>query len=107
MARLPGDPRLPQLNSPNYDDNLRWQLDRILRQAFLQVNLLTEGRVDAVTNAYTAAPTTGEHSQGDFVRNSSPSEQGSSGSKYIVQGWLCVASGEPGTWVESRCLTGN
>lgn len=72
-----------------------------------QVNRLTEGQVAAVHNAATAAPTTGRYAQGDFIRNSTPTEQGAAGSKYVVAGWLCVSGGEPGTWVACRYLTGN
>lgn len=72
-----------------------------------QVNSLTEGRISAVTNATTAAPTTGSYKQGDFVRNSTPTEAGSAGSKYVLLGWVCVSSGSPGTWKEARVLTGN
>ena len=54
----------------------------------------------------TSAPTTGLWSQGDFVWNTTPSELGAGGSKYVILGWSCVAAGEPGTWVESRALTG-
>ena len=55
----------------------------------------------------TAAPTSGTWAQSNFVRNSAPSEIGTGGSKYVVIGWSCIASGTPGTWVACRCLTGN
>lgn len=55
----------------------------------------------------TAAPTTGTWKAGDFVKNSSPSEAGAGGSKYIIFGWSCTVSGSPGTWLEVRTLTGN
>lgn len=79
----------------------------VFRAIEKQVNLLTEGRVKAVHNAYTAAPTTGKHNQGDFVRNLSPSELGSASSKYVIIGWICTVAGEPGTWLQCRVLTGN
>src|SRR5690606_32929599 len=72
-----------------------------------QLNGLSEGRIAASTFATTAAPTAGAWQQGDFIRNSEPEEAGSDTAKYVITGWLCVASGEPGTWVETRCLTGN
>lgn len=71
------------------------------------LNLLTEGRLSATNNATTAAPTTGAHAQGDYVRNSQPTEAGTAGSKYVVLGWVCVVGGTPGTWVQCRALTGN
>ena len=82
-------------------------LERELREHATQVNMLSEGRLRAYYQARTAAPTTGDHAQGDFVRNSEPSELGSASSKYVIFGWICVSSGTPGTWVEMRFLTGN
>lgn len=82
-------------------------MQRELREHALQVNMLSEGRISAANNASTAAPTTNQHAQGDFVRNSAPVEAGAASSKYVVFGWVCVASGTPGTWVQCRFLTGN
>ena len=82
-------------------------LTRELREHASQVNLLAEGRLSAVHNASTAPPTAGSFQAGDFVRNSAPAELGSTGTKYVVEGWLCIASGAPGTWVQKRFLTGN
>jgi len=98
MSRLNNSPRVG-INDPI--------LQRELREHAIQVNNLTEGRITAVTNATTAAPTTGPHAQGDFVRNSTPVELGSASSKYVIFGWVCVASGTPGTWQQCRFLTGN
>ena len=82
-------------------------MQRELREHALQVNMLSEGRISATNNASTAAPTTGSYAQGDFVRNSAPSELGSASSKYVIFGWLCVSSGTPGTFMQCRFLTGN
>jgi hypothetical protein len=98
MSRLNNSPRVG-INDPI--------LQRELRDHAIQVNNLTEGRITAVTNATTAAPTTGPHAQGDFLRNSAPTELGSASSKYVIFGWVCVASGTPGTWLQCRYLTGN
>jgi len=57
--------------------------------------------------AGTAPPTTGTYNTGDIIYNTTPSELGSAGSKYVVLGWMCVAGGSPGTWVEMRAYTGN
>lgn len=78
-----------------------------LRDHAAKVNLLADGRLAAIDNAQPAAPTSGDHAQGDFVRNRAPTEAGIVGAKYVVFGWLCVASGSPGTWVDCRFLTGN
>ena len=98
MSRLNTTPRVG-VNDP--------VLQRELREHATQVNNLTEGRIACVTNATTAAPTYGPHQQGDYVRNSAPAELGSASSKYVILGWVCVASGTPGTWVQCRSLTGN
>ena len=97
MSRLNTTPRVG-INDP--------VLQREFREHAIQVNNLTEGRIAAVTNATTAAPTSGPNQQGDFVRNSAPVELGSASSKYVILGWVCVASGTPGTWVQCRVLTG-
>lgn len=61
------------------------------------------------TNAkyITSAPTFGTWNQGDYVPNLLPKELGATGNKYVVQGWRCVATGSPGSWVEVRTFTGN
>lgn len=99
--RLPTEARLP-LDLPG----LVRQLTTLWAQMAQQVNGVSEGSV-SVTNAATAAPTTGVWTRGDFLRNSEPEELGVASSMYVVTGWLCVASGEPGTWTECRSLTGN
>jgi len=55
----------------------------------------------------TAAPAAGIWAAGDRLFNSAPEELGTEGSKYVLDGWTCVASGEPGTWLPVRVLTGN
>ena len=80
--------------------------DNLQRMA-QKVNGLAAGRLVAVDFTATSAPTTGTHAQGDFVRNSAPTEAGVALAKYVITGWLCVAAGTPGTWVEVRALTGN
>jgi hypothetical protein len=87
--------------------NADQSLVKELREHATLINLISEGRLAGTNNATTAAPTTGMHAQGDFVRNSEPVEAGSPGSAYVALGWVCVAGGEPGTWLECRVLTGN
>lgn len=43
---------------------------------------------------------------GDYIKNATPMELGGAGSMYIVQGFICIAAGNPGTWREVRVLTG-
>lgn len=82
-------------------------LERVLREHALLINATAEGRISAAYNALTTAPTGAMWAQGDFVRNSQPTELGTSPNKYVVFGWLCVAGGTPGTWVQCRFMTGN
>lgn len=104
--RIQSNPYLPQEGAPA---PLVRQLDSLFRSIATQLNQLTEGQVVAVTNAATAAPTGSavNYAVGDFILNSTPSELGTAGSKYIIHGWRCVASGAPGTWLQCRFLTGN
>jgi hypothetical protein len=46
---------------------------------------------NAVIGQYTAAPTTGTWTRGTVIYNSTPSSAG-------FVGWVCTASGTPGTW---------
>lgn len=85
------DPRLP----PGYTARV-YELFREHAQA-----------INALRNEAAAAPTTGTWKQGDFVWNTAPAEAGSASSKYVVIGWVCTVSGTPGTWLDSRTLTGN
>lgn len=107
--RLSTDFRLPQKAelSVAWLDLQRRQLAMALRDIAQQLNSTSEGRIAAASNAATAAPTTGTYAQGDFIRNSTPTELGAGGSKYVITGFLCVAGGTPGTWVQMRSLTGN
>jgi hypothetical protein len=82
-------------------------LERELREHATLLNLITDGRLSGTNNATTAAPTTGSHARGDFVRNSQPSEAGAAASKYVILGWICTVGGTPGTWLPCRVLTGN
>lgn len=101
--RVSQDPRLPTVSNVNFTT----QLTQLLREFAKQLNLLSEGHIQAVTNATIAAPTTGTWQQGDKVWNSQPSELGSASSKYVIIGWVCTVAGTPGTWLQMRTLTGN
>jgi hypothetical protein len=85
----------------------RGSLTQIMRDIQQSVNSIAEGKQVGFYLADTAAPTTGIHAIGDFVLNSAPAELGSASSKYIIHGWRCTVSGEPGTWLQCRFLTGN
>lgn len=98
--KLPSDPRLPTPNDKT--QSLTRRLYELFREIANTVN--TSAMWDS---SATAAPATGTWAQGDKVENSAPVEAGSAGSKYIVIGWVCTASGTPGTWLPMRVLTGN
>lgn len=83
------------------------ELLRLLRDITNQLNAITEGNAHAHHASLTAAPTTGTWNIGDEVKNSAPTEAGVASSKYVITGWICTASGTPGTWLEKRALTGN
>jgi hypothetical protein len=88
-------------------DALRRFLYDTLQSLVRKVNGLSSGTFVALDGIGTAAPTTGTWSVGDTIRNSAPTELGSASSKYVIVGWICVASGTPGTWLQQRVLTGN
>jgi hypothetical protein len=96
-------PALP-LPPPEYD---RRQIDELLRVLRLYFNQL-DSYLNELTPQYAlTAPVTGTYSQGAFVWNSAADELGAGGSKYVILGWVCIVGGTPGTWRESRVLTGN
>lgn len=107
--RISIDPSLPipPPNASEYDKTLTFRLSGLLRRIIQQINTVSEGGVVGTSNATTAAPTTGTWQQGDFIKNSAPTELGTAGSKYIISGWVVVAAGTPGTWEQCRWLTGN
>jgi len=51
----------------------------------------TVGTKEPAQASAAAAPTSGAHTRGERVWNSTPSAEG-----YV--GWVCVSSGTPGTW---------
>lgn len=52
------------------------------------------------------APVAWYHYKGEYKKNAAPSVLGTAGSQYVITGWLCTASGTPGTWTECRAMTG-
>lgn len=98
---------LPQNVDSVYARDLNYKLKDVFRVFAQRLNALSDGQISAIDNAATAAPTTGMYAVGDFVRNKTPSELGTIGSKYVVTGFVCVTAGTPGTFVQVRALTGN
>lgn len=81
------------------------QLYRKLTDEFratnLRVNQLSRGDIEGSYNAATSIPPSTEGAQGDFIRNRTPTEVGSAGSKYVVLGWMRLGS----DWVACRAPT--
>ena len=97
------EPRLPKVSDPNFV----LQLTSVLRDLGTRLDTLSKGSLSGVRGKGTAAPTTGTWAKGDVIRNTTPSESGAGGSKYVIYGWECVTGGTPGTWKDMRMLTGN
>jgi hypothetical protein len=80
-----------------------------LKLAQQQINRISNGSISGCPTASTSPPAAGSvtlYAQGDFIRNSAPTVQGTTGSQYVVTGWICVLGGTPGTWVACHSLTG-
>jgi len=107
MARIDSDPRLPIRGSIDYENTFYRRIWQLFKDIAGQLNSISEGQIVGHYNARTSAPTTGKYYVGDFIKNQTPSELGTVGSKYVIDGWVCIQAGEPGTWVEKRFLTGN
>lgn len=84
MSKLALRDRVPR----QYDPQI---FTEIVRQIQDQLNALTEGRAGAYHGSMSGAPTTGEWVRGDWVKVTAPSSGG-----YF--GYVCTASGSPGTW---------
>ena len=97
---------LPIPPDDSYAKRLNLALTELFRNLYASLGLLQAGSINGNTNQRTSAPTTGTWLQGDTVKNTNPSELGGAGNKYVIIGWICTASGTPGTWKEMRTLTG-
>ena len=96
---LSTDPRLPAPNPSTQSLTQRlYEVFGTFARAF-NGSAMWDG--EAIT-----IPVTGSWAAGDKVKHSAPVEVGSVASKYVIIGWVCVASGTPGTWKEMRVLTG-
>lgn len=100
-------PILPRGNLPqdSYDAKMRLNVERELGSIKSKVSLAFQGRL-AGRYSRTAAPTGGKYQLGDIVWNSTPAVAGAALSQYVIIGWICTVTGDPGTWVEMRTLTG-
>ena len=99
MNQVSNNPRLPVSSDV---DSLKTRLYELWRDLSAKHN---SGYFWETSGA--DAPTSGTWNQGDKCKNTAPVETGVAGSKYVVIGWVCTASGTPGTWLPMRSLTGN
>ena len=103
MNKFPADPRLPTVrDDKQYIRDLVNRLYTLFRQYSISHNDSYMWETSG-----TSVPTTGTWAQGDKCKNTEPVEAGTAASKYVVIGWICTASGTPGTWLPMRVLTGN
>lgn len=105
--RLPEIPNVPRAPSDGYSKQLSQFIFDSLKAIGQKVNQMADGRIAGADLVGTTAPTTGTYKQGDFVRNSTPTELGVVTAKYVIIGWICVTGGSPGTFYDCRVLTGN
>lgn len=105
MSKLFLDQKVPaQYDRQVYGD--------IIRTICGQVNNLSEGKISARYNAQSTVPsgTAVAYATGDFVPDSNCTVRASVApgvaASYVRLGWVCIASGTPGTFVEARVLTG-
>lgn len=88
------------------------RLTEIVRAISQQVNQLSEGRITARYQAQASVPTgsVDAYTPGDIVWDSNATVRGSVAAglaaAYVRVGWINVAPGSPGTFVEMRVLTG-
>lgn len=58
-----------------------------------------------------AMPATGSWTSGDYVQNTTWAEAGTTGSKYVIKGWMRLTTGANNVlntdWFQDRALTGN
>lgn len=81
-------------------------LSQLLPRFASQINAVSEGRISGHYNAASSPPATQLWQRGDYIPNSQPQVLGAAGSQYVLKGWVCTESGEPGAWVEDRGVTG-
>lgn len=90
--------------------NANYQYD--IRHNNFGGNRILKGNLgnDATSGRDTAPPVAAMGLQwyaGERIENTTASELGTAGGKYTIDGWVCVAQGAPGTWLQRRILTGN
>lgn len=85
-------------------------INGVLETTKLYNNEMKKTINDSISNSndfHIAPPTKGDWVRGDVVKNYRPVEQGKAGSLFIIDGWTCLTTGTPGTWIQNKILTGN
>lgn len=99
MMTMQINPRLPISDDVH---QLKTRLYELFAQYSIAINKSSMWDTEG-----TAAPAGGTWAIGQKCKNTAPSELGSATAKYVIIGWICTASGTPGTWLPMRILTGN
>ncbi len=110
MSKISIDVHLPSLPAEVDPGGLFVKaLSKHLQDMAAQINMVSEEKVAAHYSAQTAQPSGVILAQGDFVRKSNPSEEGTVGSKYVTLGWVTITDGTASatTTLEARVLTGS
>ena len=95
---------LPQSPHPveSYEGRLNAKLNEEIGDLKDRAELTRMNRLSGYNSA-SAAPTGNVWAKGDIVRNSNPVEIDETAMrKYFIMGWICTASGTPGSWKEMR-----
>lgn len=84
----------------------------IVQALTVPLGQLLDGRIQPWATATTVPSGSAQaYSIGDKVWDSNPTVTGSVApgvaASYVRIGWICTASGSPGTWQEMRVLTGS
>lgn len=93
MSKLAVSQRVPS----SYD---RASIFEIVRLLELQANQHAEGAIAARHGAMASVPTAGTFIKGDIVWDSAPAVSNGT----VRLGWICTASGSPGTFQEIRTM---
>lgn len=113
MSKVPpprfSDPNNVQGDAGQYLRGFHREITEHLRKVGNQINSLSESKLAATYNAITAAPTGLIMAKGDIVPKIDRAEEGTSGAKYVITGWMATVEGtsSAGSVVELRYLTGN
>jgi len=91
--------------------NKEWQVVEINGEWYSHAGTLPIGRDRVSIGYYSVKPVSGAWTNGEYAPKSAYNEVGTSGSRYIVKGWLRLTTGSLQgigvDWMEDRAYTGN